>query len=495
MAGRSGPAPSSRASDTGPKRGPRGVGPADNPVARAHRRPVGTLAPATITDPAYRGGRWPAADSLAAVASETRAGLHLSSLLGSALLAPSGEAVGKVDDLIARLRAGDYPLVTGLVGAVGGRRVFVPMERVTSLQPSGVVLRAAEVDLRPFERREGEVLLRQDILGHRLIDVAHTELVRAWDVELRPTGEGWILLCLDTRRPSRLFGLLSRGAGNACEDWGSFEPLVGHAPSFSSRMRLGRLTRLKPAQLADLLEDASRQEGSELLEAVHTDPELEADVFEELDPDLATRLLGDKTDAEVAEVLARMRPDDAADALADLPQGRREPILERLPPGTRAKVVTLLGFNSTSAGGLMNLELVTCPADGLVSDALRAVHRAEHVEIPAQTSVHLLADDGAFIGVIPVVTLLHADPETALVDLVDRDSVRVGPQTDVVDVALLMADYNLLTVPVVDPEDRLLGIVTVDDILEATIPDDWRRREPAPRPEGEPAHQQPSLPG
>jgi Mg/Co/Ni transporter MgtE len=106
---------------------------------------------------------------------------------------------------------------------------------------------------------------------------------------------------------------------------------------------------------------------------------------------------------------------------------------------------------------------------------------------------------GTLVGVVSVVDLLHAEPEAALVDLVDRDPVRVGPQADVVDVALLMADYNLLTVPVVDTDGSVLGIVTVDDILEATIPDDWRRREPPPRPEGETpdpgAEPEPTVPG
>jgi CBS domain-containing protein len=408
--------------------------------------------------------------------------MHLSKLLGSPLQTPEGEGVGKVDDVIVRLRGADYPVVTGLVAAVGGRRVFLPTAEVGELAEDRVLLTLPKVDLRAFERREGEVLLRQDILGHRLIDVAHTELVRAWDVELQPTGEGWVLVCLDTRRPARLLGLLRQGHGHPCEDWKSFEPLVGHRPSATVRGLFGRLRRLKPAQLADLLEDASSDEKTEILEAVHEDPELEADVFEELDPDTATRLFGDKTDAEVADVLAHMRPDDAADALADLPQGRRQDILGLLPIGTRTKVLMLLGFNSTSAGGLMNLEFVICPEDANVSEALRRVHLALNIEPQAQTSVYSVSDDGHLVGVVTVIDLLHADPEAALVDVIDSDPVRVGPQADVVDVALLMADYNLMTVPVVDAQNQILGVVTVDDILEATIPDDWRRREPLPRP-------------
>ena len=165
--------------------------------------------------------------------------------------------------------------------------------------------------------------------------MADAELVRAWDIELRATDEGWVVSCLDTRRPARLFGLIRSTAGHPCQDWKAFEPLIGHTPSVRARASFGRVRRLKPAQIADLLEDASRTEGEEILDVVHADPELEADVFEELDPDIANRLFGDKTDAEVADVIAHMRADDAADAVAELPQDRRQQ--DPRPPSRRAR--------------------------------------------------------------------------------------------------------------------------------------------------------------
>ena len=149
-------------------------------------------------------------------------------------------------------------MVTGLVAKVGGRRLFVPISRVAELSEDRIALAKAKVDLRSFERRDGEVLLREDILRHRLIDVADAELVRAWDIELRATDDGWIVSCLDTRRPARLFGLIRPSSGHPCQDWKAFEPLIGHTPSVRSRSSFGKVRRLKPAQIADLLEDASR---------------------------------------------------------------------------------------------------------------------------------------------------------------------------------------------------------------------------------------------
>lgn len=410
--------------------------------------------------------------------------MHLAGLLGSPLLSSTGEAVGKVDDVIVRLRGGDYPLVTGLVAWVGKRRVFIPVGEVTELRKGKMVLPRARVDLRSFERRDGEVLLNEDILGHRLIDVADAELVRAWDIELRPSEEGWVVACLDTRRPARFFGLVRTSGGHPCRDWKAFEPLVGHTPSALARAPFGRVRRLKPAQIADLIEDASRQEGVEILDVVHADPELEADVFEELDPDLATRLFGDKSDAEVAEVLAHMRADDAADALADLPQGRRQAVLDALPLPVRARILTLLGFNAASAGGIMGIEFLIAPPGETVEAAVGRIRDADGVQPEALLTMHVVDEVRRLVGTVTVVGLLQAAGSRTLGDVADADPVRVGPEADIVDVALLMADYNLMTVPVVDDDNRLIGVITVDDILEATIPDDWRRREPPPHPEG-----------
>lgn len=409
--------------------------------------------------------------------------MHLSALLKGHLCSPDGDSVGRVDDVIVRLRGGDLPLVTGLVGKVGGRRVFVPVSMISDLAGESVKLSDARLNLRSFERREGEVLLREDILGHRLIDVAEAELVRAWDIELNQTDEGWVVTCLDTRRPARFFGLIRATAGHPCQEWKAFEPLIGHAASVRARAAFGRVHRLKPAQIADLLEDANAKEGEEILDVVHTDPELEADVFEELDPDIANRLFEDKSDDEVADVIAHMRADDAADAVAELPQSRRLKVLELLPPGTRTKVMTLLSFNSTSAGGIMGVDFLSVPAEATVEEALRRIRLAERLQPEALLTVHAVDSDSRLIGTANVIALLQADADTALGDLVDKDPVRVTADADVVDVTLLMADFNLMTVPVVDAENQLLGVITVDDVLEVTIPDDWRRREPPAHPE------------
>lgn len=426
--------------------------------------------------------------SPAAAAPEASSGrvLHLSELVGRPITDKSGEPIGKLDDVIVRLRGAEHPLVIGVVAGLGGREVFVPLEQVSSFDGEALRLTSAVLDLRKFERRDGEVLLRADVLGHRLIDVPSAHLIKAADLELRrPDGE-WVLAGVDTRRRARgLLRLISPAdtGTHQFEDWSNFEPLIGHASSALLRGPFGRIRRLKPAQIADLLEEASKAEETEILGQVHADPELEADVFEELDEDLARRLLGARTDVEIAEVIGRMRADDAADTISELPQRRRQPVLDLLPIGQRTKVLTLMGFNPTSAGGLMGMDFLAVPADVQVVEAIAAVSGSHSLQPEALTSVHALDADGCLCGVAKLVTLLQADPAARLHEVYDDDPVRIGADTDVVDVAVLMSDYNLITIPVVDENRTMIGLITVDDVLEATLPDDWRRREAAEPPD------------
>ena len=419
---------------------------------------------------------------------DTRITVRLSWLLKRPVADRGGESIGRLADVIVRLRGTDYPMVTGLVAAVGGREIFVPIDQVSTFEGDPLRLSSARLNLRHFERRDGEVLLRADVLGHRLIDVADARLVRAADLELARDGEEWVVARVDTRRrPRRPFGRPPPHhrdqTGSDARDWHDFEWLIGHAGSALLRGPFARIRRLKPAQIADLLESASKEEESEILGRVRADPELEADVFEELDEDLAARLLGARTDEEIAGVLARMRADDAADAIAELPQPRRQPVLDLLPPLQRAKVLTLMGFNSTSAGGLMGVDFIALPGVSSVGDALARVRESASLQPEALTSVHAVDRDGVLRGVARLVTLVQADPVATVIDVSDTDPVRVGADTDITDVAVLMTDYNLITIPVVDDARRLLGVITVDDVLEVAVPEDWRRREAAQPPD------------
>ena len=261
---------------------------------------------------------------------------------------------------------------------------------------------------------------------------------------------------MDTR-PRGLRGRLLGGRSDnpGFVDWAAVEPFVGHVPSSRLLMPLRRLRRLHPAQIADLVEAASHDEGEEIISAVHGDPELEADVFEELNTEHQVEFLRDKSDAEAAAVLAEMGPDDAADLVTELDQPRRAPILSLLPPTQQAKVRALLSYGQSSAGGLMSPDFVSVTPDATVSDAIAAVCAADVV--PQVAADVFLLDDGHLAGSVPLIELLRADGATRIADLVEHSNASVNADDDFPEVARRMADFNLTVVAVLDDDNRVVG--------------------------------------
>jgi CBS domain-containing protein len=408
--------------------------------------------------------------------------LHLSSLVGSPLLDSANERLGRVDDVVARLDESDVlPPVIGLRALVGGRNLFVPGRNIERLGAGGARLSTTKLNLAPFERRPNELLLRSDVLGHSMIHVSTARLVTAGEVELVFEEETWRVAGIDTSLAARVRRRLphalrrSDGGSEAFLAWDQLEPFVGHVPTARLRLRHRRIAHLHPSQIADLVEAASHDEGEEILAAVGQDKELEADVFEELNDEHQLEFLNDRSDREVASVLARMASDDAADLLLEIPQERRVPVLELLPASKQRKIRKLLGYNPSTAGGVMSPDFVAVPASGTAADATAATRKAGLP--PEGLHTILLTDkDGTLGGLVSAGVLLAAQPETALLELAVTGPPSVSAEADVPEVARMMTDYNLVSLPVVDADDRPIGIVSVDDILELMLPEDWRRR-------------------
>lgn len=404
----------------------------------------------------------------------------LSNMVRRAVVDIDDRQIGTLADAIVRLPAEGYPHLTGLVVQVSTGTVFVPASELVALDSDRIQLQDAKLDLRPFERRNGEVLLSADILGHRLIDVDRAILVRAYDIALTRQDAGWVLTGLDVHKHRRL-RKNAKHDRHKIRDWMSFEALIGHEASVLVRSTSGRLRHLKPAQIADLIQDASTKEQSDLLGHLHTNPELEADVFEELDDESQAQLLRSRSIEEVASVIARMRTDDAADLIMNLPQDRRLSVLDLLPEPQHANVLRLMKYNGATAGGLMGVEFLALHQDSTIQDALDALRVATVQQAEALTTIYCLDEDKRLIGSLSLVRALQLDPGSALRDVADHDPVHTTPGVDIIEVANLMADFNLLTLPVLGDHGHILGLVTVDDALEAAIPEDWRRREHASR--------------
>ncbi|MGN6274747.1 MAG: magnesium transporter MgtE N-terminal domain-containing protein [Solirubrobacterales bacterium] len=406
--------------------------------------------------------------------------LHLSLVLGGALRDRDGSRLGRVDDLIVRFGGTGYPPITGFLVTVAGRRSYLPAERVAQLEPGAVILSTAKLDLRPFSRRPEEVLLKHDVLDHQLINVEGARLVRANEIELARLEGWWRVVGVDTGPRGGLRRLLPKPLGKRIAtgdflDWASVEPFSGEAPALRLRILHPKLAKLHPAQIADLVEAASHEEGEEIIQALEADRELEADVFEELDSQHQLEFLEQRSDEEVAAVVSRMAPDDAADLVAELPEERREAVIERLAPAQRRKVRALLGYDPAEAGGLMSPDFVSVYRHATVAEAIDRVRRSSLADELLAT-IYVMDAKHRFVGAVPLAALLRAEPEASVLDLRVQHLPHLIPEADFEEVARLMADYNLTAAPVVDGEERMIGVVTVDDVLEVLLPKGWRRR-------------------
>ncbi|HZT85919.1 MAG TPA: CBS domain-containing protein [Gaiellaceae bacterium] len=405
--------------------------------------------------------------------------LHLSLVVGGQLRDAAGERLGRVDDLIVRLGEDDYPPVAGVVATVAGRQVFVGAEQVVELGPGFVTLAGDRLDLQRFSRRAQEVLLKKDVLDRQLINVDGARLVRANEIELARL-EGWYrVVGVDVGLRGLVRRVVPRALAGRVEaggflDWAYVEPFTGHVPTVRLRVPHPKLAKLHPAQVADLVEAASHNEGEEIMAAVAADPELEADVFEELEDSHQLEFVEDRSDEEIAALIGRMETDDAADLVLQLPEERREDVIGLLSPVQARRLRTLLGYDPATAGGLMSPEFVCVYADATREEALERVARST---LPAEslTWVYGMNTHRRLRGGIPLADLVRTAEGERLWNVLEPvQTVRADAELE--EIARLMTDFDLTIVPVVDEEERLLGIVTVDDVLELVLPEPWRRR-------------------
>ncbi len=407
--------------------------------------------------------------------------IHLSGILKRPLVdAKTGDRLGRVQDVIVRIGDSPHPPVTGLVVKIGGRELFVPVRKISAIEPGRVTFNGAKVDLRRFERRPGELLLAHDLMARHLINLVGGRLIRANEIELARTENGWEVVGVDPTAKGILRRLLpgrlgQHSAPGAIVDWGSIEPFVSHVPSARLRIPYRKLARLHPARIADLVEAASHEEGEEIIEAVGQDPALEADVFEELDPEHQVEFVEARSDADAAQLLGSMAPDDAADLISEIDQDRRAPILELLPEPQRNKVRSLLSYHPETAGGLMSPDFLQLPGTSTVRDALEAI-RVSTVPREALSVVFVTGADGRVDGTVSAVHLVQSPPEARLSDIATTEVGHVHPDWDLGATVRKMSDYNLTVAPVLDSDhSRILGVITVDDVLELLLPSGFRR--------------------
>ena len=388
-------------------------------------------------------------------------------LAGCTVFDPAGDRLGRVRDVVVIYRSAAAPRVVGLVVEIPGRRhVFVSIGRVTSIQP-GQVITTGLINVRRFQQRGGEVRVMAEMLGRRvqLVDGSGSAVIEDVAIERNRLGE-WDVGQLFLRRPRTSASPFAKGATTFAA-WKEVREQQAPGEAQSAEQLVATYSELKPADLANTLLDLPDERLIEVAEEL-SDDRL-ADALEEMPEDEQVHILEQLTDERAADILDAMEPDDAADLLGQLPETRLEQLLELMEPEEADDVRALLKYGPDTAGGLMTPEPIVLSADATVAEALALIRRHElHPALAASVFITLPPYEtptGRLLGTV------HFQRLGAIID----DTLEPVPaDATAAEVARLLASYNLVSLPVIDQAHRLVGCVSVDDVLDYLLPDDWR---------------------
>ena len=406
-------------------------------------------------------------------------------LAGCTVFDPAGDRVGRVRDVVVIYRKDDPPRVIGLVVEIPGRRnVFLSIGRVTSIA-TGQVITTGLINVRRFKQRGGEVRVMAELLGRKVYFRDGSGHAVIEDVAIEQDRLGmWSVGQLFLRKPKTSASPFAKGPTTFAE-WTEVREQQNPGEAQSAEQLVATYSELKPADLANTLLDLPDERLLEVAEELPDDRL--ADALEEMPEDEQVHILEQLGDERAADILDAMEPDDAADVLGQLPETRLEKLLDLMEPEEADDVRALLKYGPDTAGGLMTSEPIVLPADATVAEALALIRRHElHPALAAAVFITLPPYEtptGRLLGTVHFQRMLRYPPHERLGAIID-DTVDPVPVTaSAAEVARLLASYNLVSMPVVDPAHRLVGAVSVDDILDYLLPEDWRSQDGDDAPE------------
>ncbi|MQA96369.1 MAG: CBS domain-containing protein [Streptosporangiales bacterium] len=411
--------------------------------------------------------------------------MFVARLAGVAVFDPAGDQIGRVRDLVITLPVGTKPpRVLGFVVEVQPRRrVFLPVTRVTTIEADAVIF-TGRINMRRFEQRGGETLALGELLDRTVELVETGERVSVLDLgmEQTPTRD-WLMTKVAVERGRR--GLRRRGE-TLIVDWRAVTGFARPEQGQGAENLVAALAEMRAADLAGVLHDLPPKRRAELAAAL-SDERL-ADALEELPGEDQVEIIGTLDNDRAADVLEAMDPDDAADLLSELPDRQAEALLARMEPGEAEPVRRLMVYEDDVAGGMMTTEPVVLLPDATVAEAEAAVRNPDLTPALAAT-VYVTrppseTPTGRYLGLVHFQRLLREPPGTLLGALLDTHLDPLRPERTLHEVAGYMAAYNLVALPIVDEVGRLIGVITVDDVLDHLLPRDWRESAPREDPEG-----------
>lgn len=399
--------------------------------------------------------------------------IFLAKLAGTPVFDPNGDRVGKVRDAIAAVRQDELaPRILGFIVEVPQRRkIFIPITRVTSIDDSGVFI-TGSLNIRRYQQRHGEIQLLAELLDHstRLIDNGENVVIEDIGMELSENKD-WYAQHLHVLKRART---LRRGTSTTVR-WNDVEH-EAHAHSLNLAGVEDDINLLPAQDVAAALHELDMDRQTEIARTM--DDEKLADVLEEMDDADRVALVTQLEGELVADVLSEMAPDDAADVLREVGTEKAESLLSLMEDHEAQDVRRLMEYEDFSAGGMMTTDPVILAVDSTVAEALAAVRQKDLAPASAAQvfvcRAPLETPTGRLVGVIHMQRLLREPPGLSLGIVADKETNAISPDTPLNDVVKHLANYNLIAAPVVDEHERLLGAVTVDDVLDHLLPANWR---------------------
>ena len=396
-------------------------------------------------------------------------------LVGLPIYDPQGDQVGKVRDLVVAVRSdASQPRVLGLVAEVfGRRRIFVPMTRVTNID-AGSVYSTGLLNMRRFEQRPTETLVIGQMLDRSVTIKANDIRGTVYDVAMEQArNRDWVLSRVAVQEPSK--GFRRRGQTHVVE-WDELEGLSRRDAGQAATQLIAQINEMRPADAANMLHDLPEERRTAVVAGL--DDERLADLMEEMPEEDQVEILEKMDNERAADILEEMAPDDAADLIADLSPEMAASLLELMEPEEAEDVKRLMSYAEHTAGAMMTPEPVILGPDATIADALAHVRNPELTpSLAALVYVcrqPLETPTGKLLGVAHIQRLLREPPSTLVAAALDEGLDPLHPGATIDEVAAHLATYNLVAAPVVDDNGRLLGAVTVDDLLDHMLPENWR---------------------
>lgn len=409
---------------------------------------------------------------------------HISQLLDAKVVDAEGQSLGRVSEVCVSTDE-KLPCLLALQIISGKEQRWIGIEHV-SLTPNLVKLRGNITKLEQTLPTENDYYLRRDLLDKQIVDVHDHRVVRVNDVWLAPFNQTWGIVGVeaDMRSLARRIGsesfvkwlarVFHLRISARIIPWNDVEQLSTTGGGIKLKVPYTKIARLHPADIADIVEQLDPADRTKVITSL--DIETAADTISEAEPEVQASIIENLDDEHGADILEEMEPDEAADILQDLSDERSEALLEEMEPDEADDVKQLLEFDEETAGGLMTTEFVSVASHFTAEQTIEEI-RQIHPTAETIYYIYVIDDDGKLLGVLSLRDLIVSAPTTPVTEFLVKEVISVEADEHEDEVAKIMGKYNLLALPVVDSENKLIGIITVDDTVARLLPPERKRRQ------------------